>query len=233
MSDPRPRARWSGALRWFAAEFLVVVTGVLVALALGAWWQDRENRRLERSYLRQLAADLARNEQLARSTAEASGRRILAGTRLQEAFRSATPAPPDSLDRWLSELFTATLLHPRTGTLDALIDTGDLNLVRSDSLRALLTDYRGTAEQVIAVVDEMSDLGLRSFAAVQERMDLWAVREGKAVHTAAHWAAAARDPAFRGQVYAVTVSHATRRRSATALLDATEALQRAVQDALE
>ncbi|PAP75067.1 hypothetical protein [Rubrivirga marina] len=39
LDTPRSRGGWRRGARWFGAEFLVVVTGVLVALAVGAWWQ--------------------------------------------------------------------------------------------------------------------------------------------------------------------------------------------------
>ncbi len=42
MSRP---ARFARGLRWFAAEFAVVVSGVLVALALQAWYQSRQDAR--------------------------------------------------------------------------------------------------------------------------------------------------------------------------------------------
>ena len=42
-ANPRRRMiDWRKSGRWFAAEFLVVVTGVLVALAASAWWTARQ-----------------------------------------------------------------------------------------------------------------------------------------------------------------------------------------------
>src|SRR5688572_25817782 len=45
------KSGWRARVRWFAAEFLVVVTGVLVALALQAWYEDRQDRDRETAYL--------------------------------------------------------------------------------------------------------------------------------------------------------------------------------------
>lgn len=45
------RWEWRPKLRWFAAEILIVVCGVLIALALNAWWQGREQAREERRLL--------------------------------------------------------------------------------------------------------------------------------------------------------------------------------------
>lgn len=49
-SPPRQWA-WRPKLRWFAAEIVVVVAGVLIALALNAWWGARQDAAAERSYL--------------------------------------------------------------------------------------------------------------------------------------------------------------------------------------
>lgn len=40
---PPRRWDWRKGATWFGAEFLVVVTGVLVALAVNAWWGDRSS----------------------------------------------------------------------------------------------------------------------------------------------------------------------------------------------
>ena len=53
--------------RWtvFLAELLLIVIGILAALTIDGWAEDRENLRLERSYLSVLSQDLSQiNEQL-------------------------------------------------------------------------------------------------------------------------------------------------------------------------
>ncbi|MDQ6872419.1 MAG: hypothetical protein M3037_10475 [Gemmatimonadota bacterium] len=51
------------SLRWFSAEFLVVLAGVLAAFAVNAWWEHRQDRAAEQAALRELdnalAADIA------------------------------------------------------------------------------------------------------------------------------------------------------------------------------
>jgi hypothetical protein len=51
------------SLRWFTAEFLVVLAGVLAAFAVNAWWGHRQDRAAEQAALRELdnalAADIA------------------------------------------------------------------------------------------------------------------------------------------------------------------------------
>ena len=138
---PRPRWDWRGGARWFGAEFLVVVTGVLVALAVGAWWQGRQDAAREAAYLGQLAADLRETERAA-ADADTFLRPVdRAGSLLWLAFYRAAPPPRDSLLAWAERAMWTSTVRPVTGTAEALVATGDLALVRDDSLRTAVTAY--------------------------------------------------------------------------------------------
>lgn len=153
MKLPRGRmpgsVNWPAALRWFAAEFLVVVTGVLVALALGAWWQDRDNRQREAAYLLQLIADLATTEQELGEVREFHIQGALAAARVGHAFWKPEPPTLDELSADLGRPFRSTRERPVLGTIEALIATGDLRLIRSNALRTELTAYAEFAEATI------------------------------------------------------------------------------------
>lgn len=60
---PRMTQGLRGHIRWFLAEFLMVVAGVLAALLLQAAWKRHENGQKEAAYLRQLLADLNTTDQ--------------------------------------------------------------------------------------------------------------------------------------------------------------------------
>lgn len=137
---PRPTAAgWRSAAR----EFAIIVTGVLVALAAQAWWSGRQERARETTYLRQLLADTRENEA---RVAGALHEDSLAGEAVASAYAalySARPLPSsDSLVLLLTNrTFSASEFQPVTGTYDALLSTGDLRLVRNDSLRGQLVAY--------------------------------------------------------------------------------------------
>lgn len=139
---PAPRRwDWRRGARWFAAEFLVVVTGVLVALAVGAWWQGRQDAASERAYLRQLAAELRQTESAARSADAFLLPVDRAGSLLWLAFYEADPPPRDSLLAWAERSMWTSSVRPVVGTAEALVATGDLALIRDDSLRTAVTAY--------------------------------------------------------------------------------------------
>ncbi len=145
-AEPPARPPGEGWRRW-AREVAVIAAGALAALAAQAWWQDRQERARERDYLRQLLADTREN---ARRLDEAIAGDSAAGralARVVRAFAAPGALPPsDSLRRWVTGGGFNSDFKPLTGTYAALVGTGDLQLVRTDSLRALLVAYAATAE---------------------------------------------------------------------------------------
>ena len=134
-------AHWRDRTRWFAAEFLVVVTGVLVALGVQSLYQRREDGRREIAWLRQLAAELQATEAAMAEADSFVGSADRSGARLLRAYRA--PVPPDSIVAWLNDTGRFAFHLPVTGTAEAFVASGDLQLVRSDSLRGAIAEYVG------------------------------------------------------------------------------------------
>ena len=56
-------------------------------------------------------------------------------------YRTPEPPPQDSVFQWLFVTFNATTVEPVVATAEALVATGDLALVRDDSLRRAVPAY--------------------------------------------------------------------------------------------
>ena len=135
---------WRTALR----EFIVIVTGVLVALAAQAWWESRQERAREHEYLRQLLAETRENESRIEQsiTQDSAGGAALA--RIMAALGADAPVPtPDSIAAWVVRGGSVSDFQPLFGTYRALLGTGDLRLVQNDSLRALIVTYAAVMDQ--------------------------------------------------------------------------------------
>jgi hypothetical protein len=147
----RPRLHeldWHRGVRWFAAEFLVVVTGVLVALLLNAWYQNRENGIREERYLQQLTGELHATERLMSQADSVSLLRDAGIKALVKMYRENTPPVRDSVLIWSLQIGFDNPV-PVLGTVDALITTGDINLVRDPAVRAALTSYLSTTRDYL------------------------------------------------------------------------------------
>lgn len=134
---------WRGALR----EFAVVVLGVLAALAAQAWWEDRQEQQREAAYLHQLVADIRENNQRLDEAIATDSAAYQSITLAVRALHAPRPLPPgDSLAEWIARGGRASGFQPVTGTYRALLATGDLRLIGSDSLRAGLMSYFETLD---------------------------------------------------------------------------------------
>lgn len=137
----RSAPRLRDGLRWFVSEFLVVVAGVLVALAVSAWWQGRQDRAHERQYLQQLDADLLATEnemQIAKAQLIA---RAVAAAAVQHAYWGERPANDLELRENLLTPWRTARFRPLLGNIDALVSTGDMSVIRSAPLRTALVSY--------------------------------------------------------------------------------------------
>jgi hypothetical protein len=143
------RARaWRPKLRWFAAEFLVVVSGVLVALAANDWAQRAREQRLVEEYRVRIIDDLDR---IARSL-----ELVIAWTHMLETS-GAVVLPV--LERGAvvedSLIFvTASYQLSRRAIPDLspiayreLLSTGQIRLFRDSPLQQLLGNYFADLER--------------------------------------------------------------------------------------
>jgi hypothetical protein len=134
-----PLGAATGSLPWkrLFAELAVIVAGVLIALAADAWWEGRLERAEARDYLQQLLVDFEETEQRLRGAIEGDSTTLeLVNRVVGRALRGAFPWP-DSLD--LPTRYNS--FEPLIGTLTALVEGGDLRLIRDDSLRFELVAF--------------------------------------------------------------------------------------------
>lgn len=138
--------RWQEGLRWFLPEFLVIVVGVLVALGIDAWWDERADREREAAYLDQLAADLSTTEVDLEGALDGFMTRALAAAQFARAYWQQPRPTMDELAPAIRELATSRRYRPVLGTIHALISTGDLTLIESLDMRARLVAYSEWAQ---------------------------------------------------------------------------------------
>ena len=147
----RPTARLSGALKrqdWIAVaiELLVVVIGVLVALEVNQWAEQRETHRLEHSYLLRLREDLQlESDEADRFTRVANDR--LAAVKLLDRV-AANPSTPlqDSRSIVCALATVSWSSFPTVHNISylELQNTGRTSLIRSVALRRALAQHYAT-----------------------------------------------------------------------------------------
>lgn len=130
-------------------ELVVIVAGVLIALAAQALAQDWSERRREQAFLVDLLEEFRLNETQLQKDLEETNHALASAV----LWRKLSPASGSSADS-SAALYAASLnparFDPFSGSLRSLIDGGDLGLIRNRQLRAALAGWRDrTQEQMM------------------------------------------------------------------------------------
>lgn len=153
MTDaPRPHLPWAR----YVAELAVIVAGVLIALSADAWWQDREDRSREIGYLLAIEADMAEARAIIDTTFTQDSTLASGLTEVLQVLRVPAPLTPEQNDvtRLLPTQVTPFAIP--AGTLDALLLSGDLRLIRSEEVRSTLISEAASLERNMAWIDEVT-----------------------------------------------------------------------------
>lgn len=128
--------------------------GVLIALAVDNWWEERLERAAESQYLQSLQIDFETNrEQLTVRIAEES-MLIEHGKRLHELIESdSAESGLDEIYRFASDLYTLKSWMPTSGTYDEMLGSGRLTYIQNAELRKKLSQYAHLLQRVRTIED--------------------------------------------------------------------------------
>jgi|KBSSwiStaDraftv2_1062776.scaffolds.fasta_scaffold291632_1 hypothetical protein len=159
MNNPVSR-RWrfrlthDSLLGRFLFEFVVVVAGVLVALALNAWFQDRQDAKTEANYLARLSGDLERTiSDLTTFTAFEAKQIEDAALARRSIVQPPPAADTDRLSEAMSHLMTRQTMVLKNSTYLDLVNTGHLSLIHDPALREAIVDFYQVTSQRFEVIN--------------------------------------------------------------------------------
>jgi hypothetical protein len=159
------------ALRVFG-ELLVITTGVLLALWAEGWRESVVEAERAARHLRGLEPELAEAAGVIREMIEYDSVGLASADAFVVALRAERPISQDSL-RSVYRLF----MHngrPTLPTLTAMLETGDLGLIQSDTLRAELRAVADILDITRTVLDVTSETGWAVVGEMHEVVEpLW------------------------------------------------------------
>ena len=152
-------------------DWFTVIVEVVIGFQVTDWGQRRADRAKEETYLRQLATDLRETtDEIAQARAQQqSVSRSVA--RALRAYRSPERPPIDSLREWIGSSFSFYAPMPVLGTAQGIISSGDLALIRNDTLRAALTSYVERSRERRSAVQVSIVLYAEAYGEINHRLD--------------------------------------------------------------
>ena len=136
---------------WFRilVEGVVIVGSILLAFGIDAWWDGRRERQEEREALEGLERDFSVNLRAARTSIMS----LRADNRALAALEDILDAQLASVSSDSALLFARAMngyrtFDPQDGTLDALLASGRLGVLRDGELRGLLVEWKTAVDDV-------------------------------------------------------------------------------------
>jgi len=148
-----------------ALEATAIVVSILLAFAIDAWWDDRNEAQLERRMLSALLVEFEQNAELLREARTEYERYYIDALRVLEYLDNGQDSF-DQLDfaKSFSGMLLAGSIHLESGTYDGLLASGGLSFIRDDELRGRLAAWP-------SYVREWTEEEESVFSYVRSRMD--------------------------------------------------------------
>lgn len=137
-------------------ELLIVTLGVLIALAVDGWNDERLERAEERDVVARLIADIDGDLRRFDVQLKAMDRKEQSLQRLRTALGTGGPV---SAAEFLADIvsganFGWSQMTANRATFDGLLESGQLALIDDPDMRALVAEYYRSAAQTIVRIDQ-------------------------------------------------------------------------------
>jgi len=154
-----PVGRFAAALRemrWtqVVIELLLLVVGILIALAIDGWLEDRRDARTERLYLERLVRDFDQDREVLEEFVAFEERQAAdAVLAYRPLCGGADVADREAVVRALDHLTTRRTIRLARATYSDMLATGNLRLIRDAGLRDRIVKLYESNERWTTIVD--------------------------------------------------------------------------------
>jgi len=134
-------------IKYAIGEIVLVVIGILIALQINNWNEDRKTNLEEQRALLNIHSDFSKNEVLLMDLITTTQSSIDAGIKiLNYTGNKEKPKTEDEFNDLLNILFSHDPYYPQNGFLDDLLNSGKLGIFENVDLRNLLSSWKPNLE---------------------------------------------------------------------------------------
>lgn len=134
--------RVSKYLIYASGEIVLVVIGILIALQINNWNENRKNLAKEKAILKAIHNEFIQNRIQLDSTLHYHKRSLKYTSKLVSMFPiDVKKINLDSVSKYAFSTLTQFTYNPSQGSINAIINTSTFDLIQNDSLRTLLISW--------------------------------------------------------------------------------------------
>ena len=144
-------------LKYAVGEIILVVIGILIALQVNNWNENRKERDRETNLLDQIEKDLIQSHKTFNTAEKFFMDKTKSAAYVLRAYWEKDGIITDSLVVHMRNLFRSRREKPFTGTIESLIYSGDINIVKSGELRNELIAYLGEVNAILSDIERFDE----------------------------------------------------------------------------
>ena len=146
-------------LKYAIGEIVLVVIGILIALQLNNWNQQKKDIKVEKETLLALKEDLlSSKKQLDRKISATKDRVVYDSIVLVHLHTRQAKIDKDSLNTLVTRFKAPPTFDPEEGIINEIISTGKLNIVRNKKIRSFITSWNMNLSEVKELEGALIDL---------------------------------------------------------------------------
>ena len=146
------------------SESVLIVVSILLALSADAWLDSRKQAVQLDGHVAALARDFDTMLERVNASYDAANRGVESGRHLSILMQEGSEIDPDLAPELLWHLVFYEVFTPSVGAYQALVASGNLELLENDALKIELADFFGSFEDVRASERLLLDTQVAFFA---------------------------------------------------------------------
>ena len=133
--------------KYAVGEIVLVVIGILIALSINTWNENRKDDIREQAILKSLKVNLNENLNLLNLANSATTNAYNASLNLHGLIKpKITNVNSKQIDSIISVMFDYFTYDPNSGTINEIINSGQLSIIKSEELRSQISNWSGLVE---------------------------------------------------------------------------------------
>ena len=134
------KKKFSKYLIYAIGEIILVVIGILIALQINNWNENKKERKIERKILIDLREEIQTNRNKI-TTSINRREKLLLPVNQHLKYLSESKVSFDNFKSLHGRSFWTGTVQPSFGVINSAISSGSINFIKSDSLKYMLTDW--------------------------------------------------------------------------------------------
>lgn len=134
--------KFSRYLLYAIGEIILVMIGILLALQVNNWNNQRIEKNKEQALLKNLQVDFKNNISNLDVAYESFNVAYLASVRLLEIIKDNNEINPDEVDKLVDDIINKTMSYDLiTGSINEIFNTGSIHLISDPALRKQISNW--------------------------------------------------------------------------------------------